>query len=112
MPESKIYEQGRSLKIHYLIKDMFHVCFECGRTFKTLQGLHIHESSHSKARCDQCGEIFSSPQACGRHRNTHRIIEYHPPPHPPIPEIPFQCNYCASKFSTAEELDNHVANRH
>ncbi|WJX62335.1 hypothetical protein P8452_47340 [Trifolium repens] len=91
---------------------MLHVCLRCHKTFKSRHGLHVHVGSHTVTRCDQCGEIFSSPQACAHHRKTHQIIVYHPPPHPPIPKIPFQCNCCESKFSTAEELENHKANRH
>jgi hypothetical protein len=59
-----------------MLEGKIYVCFEFGKTFKTLHGLHIHKSSLSKAWCEQYGEIFSSPQTCGCHRNTHWIIPF------------------------------------
>jgi hypothetical protein len=66
----------------------FYACFECPktRTFETLHGLHIHQSRQHKTRCDECGEIFSSPEVCDRHKS----VDHH----------------------LLAELNNNVANHH
>lgn len=80
---------------------MLNVCFNCGRTFKSVEALECHQTIHVETRCDRCDEIFRSPQACVNHKfDVHNVLVF------------FECRFCSLAYSDFEERTNHEIDNH
>ena len=80
-----------------------HLCFECGKTFKSVGALNAHRMMECEidTHCNKCGQLSSSSISCAM-----KICE------PPKPPKDFVCLFCDSVFPTSEECINHMANFH
>ena len=78
---------------------MCHKCTECGRSFKTKNGLTYHLRGHSGAepfRCPECGKAYIYKQNLTNHLQvTHSDKK------------PFHCTECDGEFKTKSGLNSH-----
>ena len=89
-----------SMYIHmktHEIRESFHQCRICSKTFKTAYYLAVHEKIHNKKfKCQICHKLFPIKSNLDRH-----IKEYHDNPKS------FECGICGTKFSQKNILTFH-----
>ncbi|KAG5198591.1 zinc finger protein 891 isoform X1 [Ovis aries] len=76
-----------------------HECNQCGKTFKRISNLILHQRSHMSEKhyeCKECGKIFNDSSTLRRHVRTH------------TGEKPYECNQCGKAFSQKTSLKVHV----
>ena len=82
-------------------------CYECSRTFISVEKLHIHmESVHygQSFECDECGETFTRKDSLHRHSVvTHRGKDF---------GSRFECEECEGTFTRKEDLTRHQMEAH
>ena len=82
-------------------------CYECSRTFISVEKLHIHmESVHygQSFKCDECGEIFTRKDSLHRHNVvTHRRKDF---------GSRFECEECEEAFTWKWHLIRHKLEAH
>lgn len=82
----------------------FNMCTACGKCFKRLGQLILHERRHSgfvtvrekSYICIQCGKCFTTAGNLARHEQNHTGIK------------PFECQICNQKFINKDRLTRHV----
>ncbi|KAJ1073703.1 hypothetical protein K5549_006941 [Capra hircus] len=75
-----------------------HECNQCGKTFKRISNLILHQRSHMSEKqyeCKECGKIFNDSSTLRRHVRTH------------TGEKPYECNQCGKAFSQKTSLKVH-----
>ncbi|XP_057600624.1 zinc finger protein 891 [Hippopotamus amphibius kiboko] len=76
-----------------------HECNQCGKAFKRISNLTLHERSHmgeKQYECKECGKVFNDSSTLRRHVRTH------------TGEKPYECNQCGKAFSQRTSLKVHV----
>ncbi|XP_037672835.1 zinc finger protein 891 isoform X2 [Choloepus didactylus] len=76
-----------------------HECNQCGKAFKKISNLILHERSHmgeKQYECKECGKVFNDSSTLRRHVRTH------------TGEKPYECNQCGKAFSQKTSLKAHV----
>ena len=85
------------LKIHSNIKDF--LCMDCGKAFKTKEGLNMHMKMHNNIfdhECKVCGKKFVSKTGLKIHIDTSHT------------EASFACEFCGNKYTTKTYLKIHI----
>ncbi|XP_063705504.1 gastrula zinc finger protein XlCGF17.1-like [Culicoides brevitarsis] len=75
-------------------------CHLCPRSYRSLQSLKVHLTSHSDVRafvCETCSSSFKTRGALFNHRRLHQITN-----------DPFICEICSSKFTTKLYYEKHL----
>ncbi|XP_056631773.1 gastrula zinc finger protein XlCGF26.1-like [Diorhabda sublineata] len=74
-------------------------CETCGKTYKNLFSLNIHQKIHGNVRdfqCTLCEKAFTNASHLRRHSNSHSGVR------------PFVCNICLRGFPSAQNLKRHL----
>lgn len=82
-------------------KDFDFTCVYCGKTFKRIDRLRIHENIHiavKKYECDICGKSYFAKREIQKHMPKHLIER----------TFTFKCDQCSMKFVSNLKLTNHL----
>ncbi|XP_077015596.1 zinc finger protein 891 isoform X2 [Tamandua tetradactyla] len=74
-------------------------CNQCGKAFRKVSNLILHERSHMDEKqyeCKECGKVFNDSSTLRRHVRTH------------TGEKPYVCNQCGKAFSQKTSLKAHL----
>lgn len=87
---------------HMTLKHSNNICNICGKTYKRVSDLNIHQKSHhestvAKFKCpfDGCNKTFSKQTFYEDHLNSH------------TGEEPYQCESCGTRFKSRYERNSH-----
>ncbi|KAI3366341.1 hypothetical protein L3Q82_000500 [Scortum barcoo] len=72
-------------------------CEDCGKEFKSMTMLKVHQRIHDPLYCKECGKILANEQAFERHKLMHR---------------PMQCTMCDKTFTLLRRLREHYEKQH
>ncbi|XP_013886672.1 zinc finger protein 624 [Austrofundulus limnaeus] len=72
-------------------------CRDCGKEFKTMTLLKVHQRIHDPLYCKECGKILGNETAFERHKLMHK---------------PVQCTMCDKTFTVLRRLREHYEKQH
>uniref|UniRef100_A0AAQ5Z838 C2H2-type domain-containing protein n=1 Tax=Amphiprion ocellaris TaxID=80972 RepID=A0AAQ5Z838_AMPOC len=72
-------------------------CDDCGKEFKSMTMLKVHQRIHDPLYCKECGKILANEPAFERHKLMHR---------------PMQCTMCDKTFTLLRRLREHYEKQH
>uniref|UniRef100_A0A3B4H7L9 Zinc finger protein 14-like n=1 Tax=Pundamilia nyererei TaxID=303518 RepID=A0A3B4H7L9_9CICH len=72
-------------------------CDDCGKEFKSMTMLKVHQRIHDPLYCKECGKILANEAAFERHKLMHR---------------PMQCTMCDKTFTLLRRLREHYEKQH
>ena len=98
----KNFISAGALVMHTKAEHRPKVCTSCKKVFHTLADLkqHIVTECSPDHLCDQCGQVFTSKVALGKHRATHDASRS------------IVCTICRQEFKKREHLRRHQVTKH
>ncbi|XP_036870062.2 zinc finger protein 891 [Manis javanica] len=102
------YKKSKTLSHHSSLKqqeeqtptgEQHYECSECGKAFRRISHLTLHQRSHMNEKqyeCNECGKVFNDSSTLRRHVRTH------------TGEKPYECDQCGKAFSQKISLKAHM----